>query len=129
MTMKIIENLKYSNDHEWVKIEGNRAYIGITDYAQHALGDIVFVELPEAEAILSKGDVLGVVESVKAASDIYTPVSGTVVKANEAIVDDPALVNQDAFENWMICVEMSNPEELEHLMSATAYKEFCEKEA
>lgn len=127
--MKIFEDLKYSNDHEWVRVEGNRAYIGITDYAQHALGDIVFVELPETGAELKQEEVFGIVESVKAASDVLLPVSGTVVKVNEAIVDDPALINQDAFENWMICIEMSNPGELEQLMSATDYKEFCDKEA
>lgn len=128
MIMKIIEGLKYSNDHEWVRVEGNRAYIGITDYAQHALGDIVFIELSGVGAKLKQEEVFGVVESVKAASDIFLPVSGTVVNVNEAIIDDPVLVNQDAFVNWMICIEMNNPEELEQLMSASAYKEFCGKE-
>lgn len=127
--MKIIEGLYYTKDHEWIKVEGSEAYVGITDYAQHALGDIVYVELPEVGISLKQEDVFGAVESVKAASDIYLPVSGTVTKVNDAVVDDPALVNQDAFLNWMICIEMSNPEELEHLMNAAAYKEFCGEEA
>ena len=123
--MTVIENLKYSNDHEWVKAEGNMAYIGITDYAQHSLGDIVYVELPEIGSRIGKGTAFSVVESVKAASDVYLPVSGTIVKVNEAVSEDPALLNKDAFENWMIYVEMDNPEELEQLMSAAEYKEIC----
>lgn len=123
--MKIIEDLKYSNDHEWVKVEGKMAYIGITDYAQHSLGDIVYVELPEIGSKLNKDETFGVVESVKAASDIFLPVSGTIVKINEAIVDDPALLNKDAFENWMVYVEMDNPEEWKLLMGAAEYIELC----
>ena len=123
--MKIIEDLKYSNDHEWVKVEGKMAYIGITDFAQHSLGDIVYVELPEIGSKIEKDEAFGVVESVKAASDVNLPVSGTVVKVNEAIVEDPALLNKDAFENWMAYVEMDNPEELKQLMSATEYTEYC----
>lgn len=123
--MKIIEGLKYSNDHEWVKTEGNIAYIGITDYAQHSLGDIVYVELPEIGAKISKDSAFGVIESVKAASDVLLPVSGTIINVNEEISDEPALLNKDAFENWMVQVEMDNPEELEQLMSASEYKEIC----
>jgi glycine cleavage system H protein len=123
--MKIIEGLKYSNDHEWVKAEGNMAYIGITDYAQHSLGDIVYVELPEVGARIGKDEAFGVVESVKAASDVYLPLSGTVVKVNEALAEDPTLLNKDAFENWMIYIEMDNPEELEQLMNASQYNEIC----
>jgi glycine cleavage system H protein len=123
--MKTIEGLYYTKNHEWVKVEGSVAYIGITDYAQNALGDIVYVELPEAGATLDQYDAFGTVESVKAASDIYIPISGTITKANDEIVDDPSLVNQDAFENWMICIEMSNVEELEALMSAADYMEIC----
>jgi len=125
--MKIMEELKYSNDHEWVKAEGNMAYIGITDFAQHSLGDIVYVELPDVGSKIEKDEAFGVVESVKAASDVNLPVSGTVVKVNEAIADDPALLNKDAFENWMIYVEMDNPEELNQLMSAAEYTEFCDQ--
>ncbi|MDP2844015.1 MAG: glycine cleavage system protein GcvH [Acetobacterium sp.] len=124
--MKIVEGLKYSKNHEWVKVEGNLATIGITDYAQHALGDIVFVELPEIGDAIAKEDAFGVVESVKAASDIYLPVSGTVVKINEALVDEPELLNADAFENWMVCVEMDDPAELDELMSATEYETICQ---
>lgn len=124
--MKIVEGLKYSKNHEWVKVEGNLATIGITDYAQHALGDIVFVELPEIGDAIAKEDAFGVVESVKAASDIYLPVSGTVVKINEALVDEPELLNVDAFENWMVCVEMDDPAELDELMSATEYETICQ---
>lgn len=124
--MKIVEGLKYSKNHEWVKVEGNLATIGITDYAQHALGDIVFVELPEIGDAIAKEDAFGVVESVKAASDIYLPVSGTVVKINEALVDEPELLNADAFQNWMVCVEMDDPAELDELMSATEYETICQ---
>ena len=123
--MKIIEELKYSSDHEWLKVEGNMAYVGITDFAQHSLGDIVYVELPEIGSKISKDEAFGVVESVKAASDVNLPVSGTVVKVNEEIADDPALLNKDAFENWMIYIEMDDPEEVNQLMSAAEYVEFC----
>lgn len=127
--MKLIEGLYYSQDHEWVKVVGAQAYVGITDFAQHALGDIVYVELPEAGTALERDAVFGAVESVKAASDLLLPVAGTVTEINDAVSNDPALVNQDAFLNWMICIEMSNPGELEHLMDAAAYKEFCGEEA
>jgi glycine cleavage system H protein len=123
--MKIVEGLKYSNDHEWLKVEGEKAYIGITDYAQHSLGDIVFVELPEVGDEIEKEGVFGTVESVKAASDVYLPVSGKVVEVNEALVDEPELVNADAFENWMVCVELTNPAELEELMDAADYEKIC----
>ena len=123
--MKIVEGLKYSKDHEWVKVEGNLATIGITDFAQHSLGDIVHIELPEIGDTIGKDETFGVVESVKAASDVYLPVSGTVVKINEALVDEPELVNADAFENWMVCVEMDNLAELDELMDATTYETIC----
>lgn len=126
--MKIVEGLLYSNDHEWVKVEGNKAYVGITDYAQHALGEIVYIELPEVDDEFEKGDVFGVVESVKAASDSYLPVSGKVVEINEALEDSPELVNEDAFANWILQVELSDESELDELMSAEEYKEFCDKE-
>ncbi|MBC3900404.1 glycine cleavage system protein GcvH [Acetobacterium malicum] len=123
--MKIVEGLKYSKDHEWVKVEGNLATIGITDFAQHSLGDIVYIELPEIGDTIGKDETFGVVESVKAASDVYLPVSGTIVKINEALVDEPELVNVDAFENWMVCVEMDNLTELDELMDAAAYETIC----
>lgn len=126
--MKVIEGLYYSKDHEWVKVDGQTAYIGITDYAQHCLGAIVFVELPEEGATLTEGEVLGVVESVKAASDVYAPVSGTVLSVNTALVDDPGALNTDAFENWMVQAELSDLSQLDTLMDATAYEAFTKKE-
>lgn len=116
------QGLLYSKDHEWIKVEGNKATIGITDYAQHALGSIVYVELPEVDATISEGDAFGVIESVKAASDALMPVDGTVLEINEAIVDDPALLNQDAFENWMIVVEITDESQLASLLDADAYQ-------
>lgn len=127
--MKVLKNLFYSKDHEWVKVSGDKAYIGISDFAQHSLGDIVFIELPEVDAEVSAEETFGVVESVKAASDMYMPVDGKVLEVNEAVVDDPALVNEDAFENWMILVELSDKSQLDELMTAEEYEEFCSKEA
>lgn len=127
--MKVLEGLYYTKNHEWLRIDGAEAYIGITDYAQHALGDIVYVELPDTGTALKQEEVFGAVESVKAASDIYLPVSGTVTKINDSVVDDPSLINQDAFDNWMICIEMSDAGELDTLMNAAAYEEFCSEEA
>lgn len=118
----VVAGLKYSKDHEWVRVEGNKAYMGITDYAQHALGSLVYVELPEVDDTFSAEDNLGVVESVKAASDIIVPISGTVVEVNEAVVDDPGLINSDAFGSWMVAIEMSNPSELDELLDAAAYE-------
>lgn len=126
--MKVLKDLLYSKEHEWVKVKGKKAYIGITDYAQHALGSIVYVELPEVEAEFSAAEVFGAVESVKAASDMFTPVSGTVLEVNDAVVDDPALVNENAFENWMIIIEMSDKSELEDLLTSEEYEDFCDKE-
>ena len=126
--MKIVKGLYYTEEHEWLKVEGNKAYIGITDYAQHALGSIVYVEVPEVDEEFAKGEVFGVVESVKAASDIYIPVGGTVVESNEEVVDDPSLLNNAPYDNWLIAVELENEEELEGLMSADAYEDFCNKE-
>lgn len=126
--MKVLKDLLYSKEHEWVKVKGKKAYIGITDYAQHALGSIVYVELPEVDAEVSSGEVFGAVESVKAASDMFTPVSGTVLEVNDAVVDDPALVNENAFENWMIIIGMSDKSELEDLLTPEEYEDFCDKE-
>ena len=126
--MKTVKELFYSNDHEWVKVEGDKAYVGITDFAQHALGDIVFVELPDIDAEFTSGDAFGVVESVKAASDMNIPLSGKVLEINEAIVDSPELVNEDSYENWMIVIEISNKEELNDLMNEEQYNEYCSKE-
>lgn len=122
-----MEGLYYSESHEYVKVEGNYGFIGITDYAQHALGNVVYVDLPEVDDEVTAGEEFGAVESVKAASDLMSPVSGTVVEVNEALDDQPELINQDAYENWIIKVEMSDKDELGNLMDAKAYAEFCEK--
>lgn len=124
---KVMEGLYYSESHEYVRVEGNFGFIGITDYAQHALGNIVYVDMPEVDDEVEAGEDFGAVESVKAASDLISPVSGTVVEVNEALEDTPELVNQDAFENWIIKVELSDAAELEGLMNAEAYAAFCEK--
>lgn len=126
--MKVLSELLYSSDHEWVKVEGDKAYIGISDYAQHALGDIVFVELPEIGSEITSGDVFGVIESVKAASDMYTPLSGKVLEINEDLIDNPELVNEDSYENWMLHIEITNKEELTELMNDKQYSEYCSKE-
>lgn len=117
----IKDEMKYTKDHEWVKVEGNMAVIGIDDYAQHALGDIVYVELPDVGKDLKAGDVFAVIESVKAASDSYMPIGGKVVEVNEAVADDPSLLNQDAYANWIVKVEISNLSDLDALMDAAAY--------
>lgn len=127
--MKIIDGLLYTNEHEWVKVDGNEAYLGITDFAEKALGSIVFVELPEADVEFSAGDTFGTIESVKAASDVYIPLAGKIIEANDAIVDSPELLNQDPYENWMIHFEITDDSELNKLMQAKEYEEFCSKEA
>ena len=126
--MKIVEGIYYTKEHEWVQVEGNIATIGITDYAQHSLGSIVFVELPEEGSQLSEGDTFGVVESVKAASDIYSPINCTVSSINNQVIDDPSLLNNDAYENWMIKVEISDLSQLKSLMDAKSYEELTGKE-
>ena len=125
---KVIEGLYYSESHENVKIEGKYGYIGISDYAQHALGNVVYVDMPEVDDEVEAGSEFGAVESVKAASDLIAPVSGVVVEVNEALDDQPELVNQDPYENWIIKVELSDETEIDNLMDAKAYAEFCEKE-
>ncbi len=126
---KVIEGLYYSESHEFVKVEGGFGYVGITDYAQNALGNVVYVDLPEVDDEVVAGEEFGAVESVKAASDLNSPVSGTVVEVNEALEDTPELINKDAFANWIIKVELSDKAELDNLMDAKAYEEFCAKEA
>jgi glycine cleavage system H protein len=122
---KTIEGLLYSESHEWVKVEGDIAVIGITDFAQDEMGDLSYVDMLEVDDELEKGDEFGAVESVKAASDLFCPVSGTVVEINEELEDAPELLNQDAFANWIIKVKMSDPSELEGLMDAAAYEAMC----
>ena len=124
---KVIEGLYYSESHEYVRIDGEYAYIGITDYAQHALGNVVYVDMPEVDDEVEAGEEFGAVESVKAASDLISPVSGTVEEVNEALEDKPELVNEDAFENWIIKVKMSDKTELDNLMDAAAYEKHCEE--
>ena len=125
---KTVEGLYYSESHEWVKVEGNVAIVGITDFAQHAMGDLSYVDMPEVDDEFEKGEEFGAVESVKAASDLFSPVSGTVVEINEALEDTPELLNENAFENWIMKVEMSDPSELESLMDAAAYEAMCANE-
>jgi glycine cleavage system H protein len=124
---KVIEGLYYSESHEYVRVEGDYGFVGITDYAQNALGNVVYVDMPEVDDEVVAGEEFGAVESVKAASDLISPVSGTVVEINEALEDQPELVNQDAYENWIIKVELSDKSDLDQLMDAAAYEKFCQK--
>ncbi|MCG9967171.1 glycine cleavage system protein GcvH [Pelotomaculum terephthalicicum JT] len=126
--MNIPADLKYSSEHEWVRAEGDEASIGITDHAQQALGDIVFVELPEVGDEVGAGEAFAVVESVKAASDVYAPVSGKIIKVNERLFASPELVNSDPYGSWFVVVLMSDPGELATLLSAEDYNKFCEEE-
>src|SRR5574344_2245112 len=125
---KVIEGLYYSESHEYVRVEGEYGYVGITDYAQHALGNVVYVNIPDVDDEVEAGEYFGAVESVKAASDLISPVSGTVVEVNEALEDEPELVNKDAFENWIIKVELTDKAELDNLMDAAAYEKHCKNE-
>ena len=118
----ILEGLYYAESHEYVKVEGEFGYVGITDYAQHELGNVVYVDMPEVDDEVTAGEDFGAVESVKAASDLISPVSGVVVEVNEALNDNPELVNSDPYENWIIKVQLSDAAEVENLMSAEAYK-------
>lgn len=120
---KVIDGLYYAKSHEYVKVEGEFGFIGITDYAQHALGNVVYVDMPEVDDEVEAGEEFGAVESVKAASDLISPVSGTVVEVNEALEDTPELINQDAYANWIIKVKLSDEAELDDLMDAKAYEE------
>ncbi|MTI81334.1 MAG: glycine cleavage system protein GcvH [Firmicutes bacterium] len=126
----IPEGLKYSKEHEWIRLEGNKATIGITDYAQDSLGDIVFVELPNIDDEFESDDVLGVVESVKAASDIYIPLSGKIVEINEELVDSPETINEDPYEKgWIVAIELSDTSQLADLLSKEDYEAFLEENA
>ena len=119
----------YTQEHEWIRVEGDSATVGITDFAQGQLGDVVFVEIPEAGRQVTKGGDAAVVESVKAASDVYAPVSGEVTEGNQAVVDEPSLVNSDPEgEGWFFRLTLSDPSELEELMDAEAYKSFCDSQ-
>lgn len=118
--------IRYSKTHEYVHVEDNFGYIGVSDYAQHQLGNVVYVDMPEVDDELTAGEDFGAIESVKAASDLYSPVSGTVVEVNEALESDPQLINKDAMANWIVKVELADPSELDNLMDEEAYKAFCE---
>lgn len=124
---KVIKGLLYSESHEYVKVEGNIGYVGISDYAQHALGNVVYVDMPDVDDEVEAGLEFGAVESVKAASDLIAPVSGVVIEVNEKLGDQPELINQDPYGNWIIKVELSDKTELDSLMEADAYEAFCEK--
>ena len=124
---KVMEGLYYSESHEYVRVEGNFGFIGISDYAQNALGNVVYVDMPDVDDEVSAGEEFGAVESVKAASDLIAPVTGVVLEVNEALEDQPELINQDAYKNWIIKVELSDKTELDNLMDAQAYAAFCEK--
>jgi glycine cleavage system H protein len=127
--MEFPEDLKYSKEHEWVLVEDKVATVGITDYAQEQLGDIVFVEMPAIGDKVSKEDAFGVVESVKAVSDIYAPVSGKVLEVNDDLPDNPEMVNEDPYgDGWMIKIEINDPEEMQDLMTAAEYEEYVAEE-
>ncbi len=119
---KIIPGLLYSESHEWVKVDGGVAIIGVSDYAQNELGDITYVDMPQKGDEVQRGAELGALESVKTAADLYSPVSGTIIATNNQVEDDPSLINTDPYTNWIVKVEMSDPKELDSLLSAAAYE-------
>lgn len=123
---KVIEGLLYSESHEWVKVEGDIATIGISDFAQKEMGDITYVDLPEVDDEIEEGEEFGALESVKASSELVSPVSGTVVETNEALEDNPELINEDAYSAWIIKIRLSDVSELDALMNAEAYKNITE---
>ena len=124
---KVMEGLYYSESHEYVRVEGDFGFIGITDYAQSALGNVVYVDVPDVDDEVSAGEEFGAVESVKAASDLISPVTGVVVEVNEALEVQPELSNVDAYDNWIIKVSLSDKSELDNLMDAKTYAAFCDK--
>ncbi len=126
--MEIDPRMKYSKTHEWVLVEGNTAKIGVSDYAQQQLTDIVFVELPEIGIRVEKGKAFGVIESVKAVEDVYAPISGKVLKKNEDVINKPELINEDPYNAWLIEVSIENKDELKELMDSETYKKFLENE-
>ena len=124
------EDLHYSKDHEWVRVDGDQAIIGITDYAQNSLGDVVYVELPKAGDEFAANEPFGSVESVKAVSEVFTPIAGTVVSINESLADEPETVNSDSYgQGWMIRVKMANPGEVDSLLTAAEYEDFTKAES
>ena len=123
------EDRLYAKTHEWVEVEGNVAAIGITDFAQDQLGDLVYAEAEPVDIDVDIDDLVGSVESVKMASDLYSPVAGKIIESNESIEDAPEQINEDAFGTWFVKIEMSDPSQLDGLMDAEAYKKFCEEES
>jgi glycine cleavage system H protein len=125
MATNIPHNLKYTKEHEWALLEGDTITVGITDFAQSALGDIVFVEVPEVGTNLSNGATFGVVESIKSVSDLYAPISGEVIAKNSEVESSPEKINTDPYGSWLIKVKLKDSSELEKLLSSTQYQEFC----
>ncbi|MCI9285021.1 MAG: glycine cleavage system protein GcvH [Muribaculaceae bacterium] len=124
-----MSKIYYSKSHEYARVEGDIAYIGITDYAQKALGNVVYVDMPEQGDDITAGEEFGAVESVKAASDLFAPVSGAVIESNEQLIDNPRLINEDAMANWIIKVSLTDPSELDNLMDEEAYNALCASES
>ncbi|GAB1429760.1 glycine cleavage system protein GcvH [Ignavibacteria bacterium] len=121
--MNFPENLRYTKDHEWVRVEGNIGTIGVTDHAQSELGDVVYLDIPNGDAILSNHDIFGTIEAVKTVSDLYAPVSGKIIEVNAALNDAPDTVNRDCYgDGWLVKIELSNPAELDSLLDAAAYR-------
>ncbi len=126
--MKVVKDLYYTEDHEWLKVEGGEAYIGLADYAQDQLGDIVYVELPEVDEEYEQGEAFSAVESVKAAEDVYMPVDGKIIEVNEELLDNPALLNEDPYENWIVKIEIADKSQLDDLMTSEEYEKFLDEE-
>lgn len=126
--MNIPQGLFYSASHEWIRIDGDNAYIGVTDYAQHNLGDIVFVEIPELDSEVNAGDSIAVIESVKAVSEVFSPISGKIIAVNENLEESPELINEDPYENYLAIIGFSDEDEAKKLMSAEEYEAFCIEE-
>ncbi|GFN36893.1 glycine cleavage system protein GcvH [Tepidimicrobium xylanilyticum] len=126
--MRILEGLYYTKDHEWLKVEGEEAYIGLSDFAQDQLGDIVYVELPEVDDEFAKEEAFAAVESVKAAADVYMPVDGRIADVNEELLDDPALINQDPYEAWIVKIELADKSQIDELMTSEEYEKFVDEE-
>lgn len=126
--MAVLKNLYYTRDHEWLKINGNEAYVGITDFAQGQLGDIVYVELPEVDDEFEQDDDFSAIESVKAASDVYMPVDGVILEINEELLDSPELINADAYENWIVKIEITDMDQVEGLLTSEEYEELIAEE-
>ncbi|HHX79124.1 MAG TPA: glycine cleavage system protein GcvH [Acholeplasmataceae bacterium] len=120
--IKVLKGLKYASSHEWIKVEGNMGIVGISDYAQDSLGNIVFLDAPEVGDVIGKGEEFGVLESVKAASDLYLPVGGEIMEVNEKLLDNPELLNESAFDNWILKIKITDLSELDDLLTAEEYE-------